>query len=63
MYVALALLTCGLALFMNTWWPMLLLVPVLLAVRVFVIGPEERYRRRRFGSEFDAYRRRVRRWV
>ena len=63
MYVGLALLTCGLALFMNTWWPILLLVPVLVVVRLFVIAPEERYLRRRFGAEYEAYMRKVRRWV
>jgi protein-S-isoprenylcysteine O-methyltransferase Ste14 len=63
MYVGLALLTCGLALFMNTWWPIVLLVPVLLIVHLFVIAPEERYLRRRFGAEYEAYMDRVRRWV
>jgi protein-S-isoprenylcysteine O-methyltransferase Ste14 len=63
MYLGLAALTVALALFMNTWWTILLLVPVLLAVRLFVIAPEERYLRRRFGADYDAYMRRVRRWV
>jgi len=63
MYVGLALLTCGIALFMNTWWPILLLIPVLLIVRWFVIEPEERYLRRRFGVEYETYMGRVRRWV
>src|SRR3954466_5715063 len=60
MYLGLAALTVALALFMNTWWTILLLVPVLLAVRLFVIAPEERYLRRRFGADYDAYMRRVR---
>ena len=59
----LAALTSALALFMNTWWPILLLAPVLLIVRVFVIGPEERYLHRRFGSDYVAYMHRVRRWL
>jgi protein-S-isoprenylcysteine O-methyltransferase Ste14 len=63
MYVSLAALTSALALFMNTWWPILLLAPVLLIVRVFVIGPEERYLHRRFGSDYVAYMHRVRRWL
>jgi len=63
MYLGMALLAAGLALFMNTWWPILLLVPVLLIVRIFVIAPEERYLRRRFGAEYEAYMARVRRWV
>jgi hypothetical protein len=44
-------------------WVILLLAPVLLAITRFVIAPEERYLRRRFGADYDAYMRRVRRWV
>src|SRR6516162_3309673 len=36
---------------------------VLLIVRVFVIGPEERYLQRRFGADYAAYMHQVRRWV
>jgi protein-S-isoprenylcysteine O-methyltransferase Ste14 len=63
MYVGLAMLTFGLALFMNTWWPILLLVPVVLVVQKFVILREEAYLTRRFGDDYVAYMRRVRRWV
>jgi protein-S-isoprenylcysteine O-methyltransferase Ste14 len=62
MYVGMALLTVALGLFMDTWWPILLLLPVLLAVRVFVIAREERYLERRFGAEYVRYMQRVRRW-
>ncbi len=63
MYVALALLTLAFALFLNTWWIVVLLIPALLAVQQFVILREEGYLRREFGAEYDAYARRVRRWV
>jgi protein-S-isoprenylcysteine O-methyltransferase Ste14 len=63
MYVSLALLTLAFALFLNTWWIAVLLVPALLAVRRFVIVPEEKYLRRHFGAEYEAYSRRVRRWL
>ena len=63
MYVALAALTVGLGLFLDSWWVMLLLVPVLIGVRLFVIAPEERYLQRRFGADYISYMRRVRRWV
>ena len=63
MYVGMAALTVALALFLDTWWVMVLLVPVLLVVRLFVIAPEERYLRRRFGADYVAYMRRVRRWL
>jgi protein-S-isoprenylcysteine O-methyltransferase Ste14 len=63
MYVGLAVLTVALGLFMENWWPIVLLIPVLFVVRVFVIAPEERYLQRRFGAEYVDYSRRVRRWL
>ncbi|OFW05940.1 MAG: hypothetical protein A3I61_06590 [Acidobacteria bacterium RIFCSPLOWO2_02_FULL_68_18] len=63
MYVSLALLTAGLALFLNTWWTIVLLVPAVAGVQQFVIVPEERYLRRRFGTEYEQYTRRVHRWL
>ena len=63
MYVSMAGLTVGLGLFLNTWWPMLGLVPVLMIVRFAVIAREERYLRRRFGDDYETYTRKVRRWL
>lgn len=63
MYVSLALLTIGCGLLLRTWWPIVLLVPTLVAVQLFVILPEERYLHRRFGSDYDLYVRQVRRWL
>jgi protein-S-isoprenylcysteine O-methyltransferase Ste14 len=63
MYLGMALLTVALALFLNTWWPIILLVPTLVAIQTFVIAREESYLYRRFGAEYDAYTRRVRRWL
>jgi protein-S-isoprenylcysteine O-methyltransferase Ste14 len=63
MYLGLALLTTSVGLFLDTLWPILLLVPALRIVHRFVIAREERYLHRRFGAEYDAYTRRVRRWI
>lgn len=63
MYLGFAVLTTALGLLLNTWGPILLLVPTLVLVQSFVIAPEERYLRRRFGAEYDAYTRQVRRWL
>ena len=63
MYVGLALLTGAVGLLLNTWWPIVLLIPTLILVQVFVIAREERYLHRRFGAEYDAYTRQVRRWL
>jgi protein-S-isoprenylcysteine O-methyltransferase Ste14 len=62
MYLGLALLTIASSLFLNTWWPIILLVPTLVVVQSFVIAREESYLRRRFGAEYDAYACQVRRW-
>src|SRR3954468_5241315 len=63
MYVAMAAMTIAAGLLVNSWWVMFLLVLVLLIVRVFVIGPEERYLQRQFGADYVAYTNQVRRWV
>jgi len=63
MYLGLAVFTGALALLMDTWWPVLLLVPVLFTIQRFVIAREEEYLERRFGAEYLDYSRRVRRWV
>jgi protein-S-isoprenylcysteine O-methyltransferase Ste14 len=63
MYVGLALLTIALGCFADSWWPIVLLAPVLWVVGRFVIGPEERYLTRRFGADYVAYKERVRRWL
>lgn len=62
MYLGLALLTIALSLFLNTWWPIILLVPALFVIQSFVIAREESYLHRRFGAEYDAYACQVRRW-
>jgi len=63
MYLGLAILTTAVRLWMDTWWPILLLAPALIIVHRFVIAPEERYLHRRFGADYDAYTRQVRRWL
>jgi protein-S-isoprenylcysteine O-methyltransferase Ste14 len=63
MYVGLALLTASLGVLLDTWWPIMLLLPALTIIQLAVIGPEEQYLRRRFGGDYDAYVRTVRRWV
>jgi protein-S-isoprenylcysteine O-methyltransferase Ste14 len=63
MYVALVLLTAGSGLWLNTWWAFVLLVPAVLVIDRYVIRREEAYLLRRFGAGYDAYTRRVRRWL
>lgn len=62
LYLAMALLTIGAGLWLDTWWVLVLLPSAVLAVDRFVIAREEAYLRRRFGADYDAYTARVRRW-
>lgn len=63
MYTGLALVTVGAALAIGTWWPLVTLMPALLAIRFSVIGPEERYLAETFGEDYAAYCAKVRRWL
>jgi protein-S-isoprenylcysteine O-methyltransferase Ste14 len=63
MYTGLAILYLGGAFLLGSWWPILLLPPVLIAVTLLVIRPEERYLSERFGRDYADYRNRVRRWL
>jgi protein-S-isoprenylcysteine O-methyltransferase Ste14 len=63
MYTGLAIAYLGLALLLNSWWPLALLPLVIVAVRELVIRPEEQYLTRRFGQTYTDYQGRVRRWL
>ena len=63
MYLAFTLIYVGMALAVNSFWPLLLL-PFLLALMHYgVIRREERYLESKFGDECRRYRTRVRRWI
>lgn len=63
LYVGLVALDAGLALLWPSFWA-LVLVPVGVALLWWgAVRPEEQYLSAKFGAEFDAYRRRVRRWL
>jgi len=63
MYVGLAAAYAGVAALLGSWWPLALLPLVLVAVDRLVIAREEPYLARAFGAQYEAYRRRVRRWL
>ncbi len=63
MYLGLALVYAALALFADSPATLLLLAPVLVAVRYGVIGREERYLEALFGQDYRDYKARVRRWL
>ena len=53
----------GPALWIGTWWPLVLLPVCVLAVLRLVILPEEAYLTDRFGDQYVQYRGKVRRWL
>jgi protein-S-isoprenylcysteine O-methyltransferase Ste14 len=63
MYTGLAIAYLGGALLAGSWWPLIILPAVLLAVQRVVIIPEERYLASHFGSAYADYRARIRRWL
>jgi protein-S-isoprenylcysteine O-methyltransferase Ste14 len=63
MYVGLTLLYTGLALWVDTLWPLLFLPIVLVVVQRAVIAREERYLEAKFGEGYLGYKSRVRRWL
>lgn len=62
-YVGFAITYLGFAIAMDSWIVLLLLLPCLVVVDRFVIQREERYLSAKFGAAYDAYRKRVRRWL
>ncbi|MEW8276480.1 MAG: isoprenylcysteine carboxylmethyltransferase family protein [Candidatus Thiodiazotropha taylori] len=63
LYLSLILLQLGVALFFLNGWMVLLLAPVVVFVRYYVVAREEAYLLRRFGTDYQAYQNRVRRWI
>lgn len=63
MYVGFTLCYLGIAIWRNSWWPLLLLPLVLGVMQVGVIHREERYLEGLFGDDYRAYRAQVRRWL
>lgn len=62
-YVSIAMIQIGLAFLLGNPWLLVVLVPVLPVMHYAVILPEEAYLERKFGEEYLAYKRRVRRWL
>ena len=62
-YLGLTLVYLALALGYGSWWPIVLLAPVLIVMRYGVIGREERYLEAKFGDAHRTYLASVRRWI
>ena len=62
-YLAMTGLYLGMAVVGNTWWPVLLLAPLLLVMHYGVVLREERYLEKQFGESYVAYKASSRRWL
>lgn len=63
LYLALAVIYSGIALWAERLGPLLLLPLAVWLIARFVIAHEERFLEEHFGDEYRQYRRRVRRWL
>jgi protein-S-isoprenylcysteine O-methyltransferase Ste14 len=63
MYLAMALVLAAWALWLGDGGSVLLIAGFVAYISRFQIAPEERALRRSFGEDFEAYRKRVRRWI
>lgn len=63
LYIASSGILVSIALFFNAVAPIIALVPALLVIRYGVIGREEAYLEKKFGTAYLAYKARVRRWI
>lgn len=62
-YLADTVCYVGVAILLNTAWPLLVLPLVLLVMHHGVILREERYLEQKFGDEYNSYKMSVRRWI
>lgn len=63
MYVGMTGLYLGMTLVLDSPWPLLFLPAVLLVIDRYVIHREESHLEARFGADYEAFRRGVRRWL
>lgn len=63
LYLALTLLYLSLTLAFNTWWGIVVLIPLLIIMHRGVVLREERYLDQKFGETYRKYRSKVRRYL
>jgi protein-S-isoprenylcysteine O-methyltransferase Ste14 len=63
LYLAAIGIYVGIALLVDTLWPLVLLIPLLVVLAKGVIGREERYLEAKFGETYRNYKSRVQRWL
>ena len=63
LYVSLTALYFSIALAMDNFWILALVVPAVVVMHYGVVMREERYLELRFGAEYERYKASVRRWL
>ena len=63
MYLAMLLLCVGFAVILENVWVLLLTPVAAFVLQRYAIAPEEEYLERKFGEDYVAYKRKVRRWL
>ena len=63
MYVAFTIIYISILIMTNSWYGLLLLVPLLIVVQKGIIEKEEKYLLQKFGEEYLSYRKKVNRWL
>ena len=62
-YASFFALFAGVGMIMKLEWTIVFLPILWLCLRLWVIAPEEAFLSRRFGTEYEHYRQKVRRWL
>jgi protein-S-isoprenylcysteine O-methyltransferase Ste14 len=62
MYLGWSLVLVGTGLIAGSWWLLIVVLPAVFVTQIRVIASEEKFLTERFGDEYAAYRRSVRRW-
>jgi protein-S-isoprenylcysteine O-methyltransferase Ste14 len=62
MYVSMATVQVGVAIWLNNFWILLMLIPAIVTTSVIIAG-EERYLEGHLGTAYTRYRASVRRWL
>ena len=62
-YLAFCIVTAGIGMVLNSWWVVSAILPLMFLLRRLVIAREEAYLEKKFGDEYLAYQKTVRRWI
>ncbi len=63
LYLAITMILLGISFVIDTWWGIIVIVPVLLIMHFGVVRREERYLEQKFGENYLQYKRAVRRYL